>query len=775
MASYVKYKLVKYKIPVILTLLILIPLLLLAWLGLRLQHNTAIVAEHQFQQLIDAQLRQADQVIISYFTQLEDDLLNTPDFVGSDAGSPELLTIRVRAHLRRSPILDNLFVLDAAGQRLYPPANKLASQKERQFVQNTQALWSNMDAFRPTAQADVAKDKVSATPSVRKLEQVADNTRFSVSGALSKLNSRRQKARSDVLYDSDRQDSAPPSTPSSKSVSSRVASNVLAEEAATRVAELSLDSASDVVAVDNSVVDSITADSIVAETTVVENVSPQVVVLVESEVQETVAVADVKQLDSNQRGVEQFSVEVEDSEQLVSRKQKESASTSVPALAPVDAAWQAQTERFGWTVWYVGTETQTFFWFWDRQNNLIGLKLSAVQWLSELLNQLPDDRDAEQLIGTARIKLLNEKQSVLYQWGNFDDASENAEPQGQRLLSHPLAGWRLAYFSPPANTAQTLQQGFYLGLLALLGLVLGCLAFYMWREYRRDMRIAQQRVTFVNQVSHELKTPLTNICLYTELLESQVADQALSDQDVDPSLVKKYAGVLTAESQRLGRLINNVLRFSQLQREQLPAGVSVQEASSDSVSRSLSNASSSLASDSAVRPLHFQAGVVDETIAQTVQMFAPAFAAKGIVVELDLQAKQTVQFDAEALEQIINNLLGNIEKYAHQGKQALVRSVQQQNDATMLTTIFVEDAGAGIDDKLAKRLFEPFSRGSSELTEGVSGTGIGLSIARDLCRLHGGDLQLLSAQKTSAQQTSLSGACFVVTLSTPAMDVSDEA
>ena len=139
---------------------------------------------------------------------------------------------------------------------------------------------------------------------------------------------------------------------------------------------------------------------------------------------------------------------------------------------------------------------------------------------------------------------------------------------------------------------------------------------------------------------------------------------------------------------------------------------------------------------------------------------------------MDLQAKQRVQFDAEALEQIINNLLGNIEKYAYQGKQALVRSVQTgvdqaQNASAMITTIWVEDAGEGIDDKFAKQLFEPFARGSSKLTEGVSGTGIGLSIARDLCRLHGGDLQLLSAQKTFKQQASLPGACFVVTLSTP--------
>jgi signal transduction histidine kinase len=77
-----------------------------------------------------------------------------------------------------------------------------------------------------------------------------------------------------------------------------------------------------------------------------------------------------------------------------------------------------------------------------------------------------------------------------------------------------------------------------------------------------------------------------------------------------------------------------------------------------------------------------------------------------------------------------------VEKYAHAGRYLGIRT-QINGDCAEL---WVEDKGSGIPDAAAKRVFDPFFRVGDSLTEGVSGTGIGLSIARDLARLHGGDL-----------------------------------
>jgi len=97
--------------------------------------------------------------------------------------------------------------------------------------------------------------------------------------------------------------------------------------------------------------------------------------------------------------------------------------------------------------------------------------------------------------------------------------------------------------------------------LGLLGATVISLTYYFYREQSREMREAAQRVSFVNQVSHELKTPLTNIRMYAELIEK--------DADESDERLQRYAGVIVSESQRLSRLIGNVLTFSRKQRRNL--------------------------------------------------------------------------------------------------------------------------------------------------------------------------------------------------------------
>ena len=102
---------------------------------------------------------------------------------------------------------------------------------------------------------------------------------------------------------------------------------------------------------------------------------------------------------------------------------------------------------------------------------------------------------------------------------------------------------------------------------------------------------------------------------------------------------------------------------------------------------------------------------------------------------------------------VLNNLLSNIEKYAADGGIANISSTFSDEHIIIL----IRDAGRGIPKALKGKIFEPFERGSDSLIEGVSGTGIGLSIARDLCRIHGGDLELVNSEE---------GACFKVSLFT---------
>ncbi|NJN46044.1 MAG: ATP-binding protein [Candidatus Competibacteraceae bacterium] len=131
--------------------------------------------------------------------------------------------------------------------------------------------------------------------------------------------------------------------------------------------------------------------------------------------------------------------------------------------------------------------------------------------------------------------------------------------------------------------------------------------------------------------------------------------------------------------------------------------------------------------------------------------FRPALAEHGITVEWDAQADQRVNLDSEALEQILNNLLSNAEKYAAKGGALHITSRQTGSE----TILHIRDWGPGIAKREQQRIFQPFYRGDSRLNEGASGTGIGLSIARELARLHGGDVVL---------QPTDQGSCFAVTL-----------
>lgn len=391
------------------------------------------------------------------------------------------------------------------------------------------------------------------------------------------------------------------------------------------------------------------------------------------------------------------------------------SSVSVPA-----AIKKQQAPEQGWITWDSGAETQTFYWFRDANENLIGQKLSKAFWLSELINVLPDRRDAARW-GKARVKLFDRQQNVMYQWGSYDVPS-GQEAVSQRLLPYPLDGWRLAYYAPSSGLTSAIQSLVFYATLLVLGFAVAIIGFYLLRELRRDIRLAEQRVTFVNQVSHELKTPLTNICMYTEMLDSELSE----DDQPDRERLQKFSGVVRSESQRLARLINNVLSFSRARQHQIT-----------------------------LRPAPH---CMDDIVRSTAAVFKPALSAKGIELEMDLQAPSLVMVDPAVVEQVLNNLLSNVEKYAADGKWARIRTKYQQG----MSLIEVSDAGTGVDAEQAERIFEPFERGSSRLTEGVSGTGIGLSISRDLARAHGGDLTLRS---------DANGAHFTLQLNTPEAEV----
>jgi len=377
-----------------------------------------------------------------------------------------------------------------------------------------------------------------------------------------------------------------------------------------------------------------------------------------------------------------------------------------------------QASGQGWYSWYWGSGINLIFWQRTKANMIIGFELDRFRLIADIIGELPGSdylEPASKPDSVDTLALLDSKDEILYRWGDYQpQASE--QPVVAMTVAAPLKPWRLVYYSSASISGKALGSGtlFYLvSGLVVVGLGLIGLAVYFYRESSRELHRAGQRVSFVNHVSHELKTPLTNIRMYAELLLG-----IIDEQDEKQN---RYLDVVVTESQRLSRLIDNVLTFGRQQRKALK--------------------------------LHLVIGTVDDIIGRLIDYFGPALEAKNIQVSFQSESPRRVLIDPDVAEQILSNLLSNVEKYAAQGGRVEIRAAQ--TDTT--TIITVTDNGPGIPAGEQEHIFEPFVRLSCEVSEGAAGTGIGLSISRELARLHGGDL----VYRPLAQ-----GAAFELTLAT---------
>jgi signal transduction histidine kinase len=351
--------------------------------------------------------------------------------------------------------------------------------------------------------------------------------------------------------------------------------------------------------------------------------------------------------------------------------------------------------------------------------HIVAVELERARLLADIIARLPGS-ETNPSVPPGQIALLDSNGAVIHQWGEYEPA-EGERPRVDMALSPPLSAWHWRYYVPEralSGTQAASQWSLLVGLL-VAGVVLLALGVYFYSEYSRDVRQAAQRVNFVNQVSHELRTPLTNIRMYAELLEGAVAPASVPAGNEQTN---RYLKVIVTESERLSRLIANVLTFARQQRQTLT-----------------------------LRP---QPGSVDEVIGATVEQFRPALEAKGVAITVQRGAAAEVLIDKDALGQVLGNLIGNVEKYGSSGGVLEIASSQ----ADGVTRIVVADRGPGISEAQREKIFEPFYRVSDKLSDGVTGTGIGLSIARELARLHGGNVTL---------ERSEAGARFCVTVSAP--------
>lgn len=219
--------------------------------------------------------------------------------------------------------------------------------------------------------------------------------------------------------------------------------------------------------------------------------------------------------------------------------------------------------------------------------------------------------------------------------------------------------------------------------------------------------VTQQRVAdesrnaFVAQATHELRTPLTNIRLYVETL--------VDEGDANPQVRARCLNVISQEARRLERIVGDMLSVSEME-----AGAMV------------------LRQDD-VR--------LEEIIEQLRVEFDAQAKDKDLGLVFELPPKYPVlRGDRDKLVLALHNLLGNALKYTPSGGTVTVRVA---GDATV-ATIDVVDTGIGIKAEEHELIFERFYRAKDGRIEAITGSGLGLALAREIARLHGGDITLKS-------------------------------
>jgi signal transduction histidine kinase len=270
-------------------------------------------------------------------------------------------------------------------------------------------------------------------------------------------------------------------------------------------------------------------------------------------------------------------------------------------------------------------------------------------------------------------------------------------------LGETLPHWEVAvYLLNPAKLAESAQiLRLTLGLLiGLLLLAIGVGGWLIVADLNRQLALARQKTDFVSNVSHELKTPLTSIRMFAELLaEGRVTD---------PGKSRTYLNIISAEASRLTRLINNVLDFSRLERGE--------------------------------KKYNFQPCDLAALLRETVQTYRPHLEANGFELRAELpEQPAAIRGDRDALAQVIVNLLSNAEKYSN-GSREITLQLEALREPLPHVNVRIMDRGAGVPADCGEKIFEQFYRAHDSLSSGIQGSGLGLTLARQIARAHGGDV-----------------------------------
>ena len=354
--------------------------------------------------------------------------------------------------------------------------------------------------------------------------------------------------------------------------------------------------------------------------------------------------------------------------------------------------------------------------FWYRSPRDASLVFGSQVKLTELVARMKTliKLDAP-LSGAICVALLDDNgKPVTMSIPNF--AAARQRPFVASEIGEVLPHWKVAVYQldPSRLNRNARTVRLTLGLLiAVLVLAIAVGSWLIVADLRRQLTLARQKTDFVSNVSHELKTPLTSIRMFAEMLAE--------DRVTEPDKRRQFHQIIASEASRLTRLINNVLDFARLERGE--------------------------------KKYQFAELDLAALVAETVAAYRPHLESAGFTLACELPPRPVpVRGDRDALAQVLVNLLSNAEKYSGERKEVAVQMEVEAGAAEVL----VLDRGTGVPRGSEEKIFEQFFRAHDSLGSGIQGSGLGLTLARQIARAHGGDVTF--------QPRDGGGSCFTLRL-----------
>ena len=280
----------------------------------------------------------------------------------------------------------------------------------------------------------------------------------------------------------------------------------------------------------------------------------------------------------------------------------------------------------------------------------------------------------------------------------------------QTNLRWPFDGYTITFTTHSLPMTPVMTYSALFMLVLVMAILAACYGFY--RLGVKQLMLAEQRLNFVSSVSHELKTPLTSIRMYSEMLKEGTILNEQSRKD--------YYQFIYTESERLTRLINNILQLSKLSHHQ-----------------------------QSVRPEYTKLTVLEDIIrSKTSSLIEKHQFQQHLIMDIDAPENVQVLVDQDAFSQVVINITDNAVKFFEPDKindlsrQKVDFIFSRKSADKGQVQLEIRDYGQGISEEQENKIFELFYRGGNELTRTSQGTGIGLALVNELVHAQQGEIKV---------------------------------